>query len=120
MNNLELNLNDGEVSLNLQIGDDSVTNTDMKALPALQADRKSLMAKLLKLDAEKLSIAEEIEKIDHAISALGGKVILAKPVVKRKTTKLGKLKIKLGQAKRRGQADKVAELTAEIEKLDKK
>ena len=40
--------------------------------------------------------------------------------MKRKTTKLGKLKIKLGQAKRRGQADKVAELTAEIEKLDKK
>ena len=51
-------------------------HNSMKAIAALQADRQSLIKKFMKLDAEKFALADEIEKVNNALEALG-----AKPVV---------------------------------------
>ena len=90
----------------------------MKALTALQSDRKGLMKKLRKLDAQKDAVAQEIEKIDHAIAALGGKVVGAKPVAKKhKITKAGRLRLRLGQFKKHGNMEAAKAMEAEIATL---
>ena len=62
----------------------------MKALAALQADRKELQKKFTKLVLAKDAIAEEVAKIDHAIATLSGQVdvgVGAKPVAPKKNIK---------------------------------
>ena len=67
----------------------------MKALAALQADRKELQKKFTKLVLAKDAIAEEVAKIDHAIATLSGQVdvgvgakpVAPKPIVAKKNIK---------------------------------